>query len=170
MKRLIILFLLLFCNLTFSQNNEKKQIIDQEQLTIFFVKSKKNPNFNSTKTYYWYKFKNIISTEGYYYENPLNGLYIKFYSNNNLKEKGSFCYGLKINKWINWDVNGKIISIENYKKGTKKGNQKYFKEGYISRVEKINFWRNKTIYNDSTIIYNKIFNTRKVSYTSKLIE
>jgi antitoxin component YwqK of YwqJK toxin-antitoxin module len=132
------------------------------------VKSKKKSNFNSNKTYYWYKYKNIISTEGYYYENPLNGLYIKFYSNNNLKEKGSFYYGLKINKWINWDENGKIFSIENYKKGTKKGIQKYFKEGKVYKVEKLNFWRNKTIYSDSTIIHNKLFNTTKVLNTSKL--
>lgn len=162
MKPLLIISILFAPIFLFSQNDERKQLIDLNHQINFSINSKIKHNNNSSKLYYWYKFQKIIVTQGYYPENPLNGLFIKFYTNNNLCEKGYFHYGLKNKQWLSWAENGEIISIENYKKGTKKGIQKYYQNSELIKVEKINFWRIKTIQQDSSFLINKIFKTKKV--------
>jgi antitoxin component YwqK of YwqJK toxin-antitoxin module len=166
MKPLFII--LLIPQLIVSQVDTKKEIIDQEYQIDFCINSKNKTNFDPNKIYYWYKFQKIIVTQGFCLETPLNGLYLKFYPNKNLNEKGHFFYGLKNKSWIKWDENGKIISIENYKKGSKKGTQQYFENGTLIKVEKINCWRNKTIQMDSTFLFNKIFKKEKTYKTRRL--
>lgn len=75
-----------------------------------------------------------------YSENPIIGVFRQFYSNNNIKSKGIFCwFGFKIGKWYNYDVNGNLISTHNFDKDfdfTYEDVFKYCKKNNISLEKK----------------------------------
>lgn len=68
-------------------------------------------------TYYWYKSNTILKTVGGADGKLLNGEYVCFFQDNNLKEKGKFLKGIKDGLWISWYSNGKINERINWKKG-----------------------------------------------------
>ena len=125
-----------------SQNSVKKKyyeinINSSDGYTKAIVASKKikiKPNDNYT--YYWYSYNKIICTKGGYDGALLNGDYVCFYANNNLKEKGSFKRGLKKGKWISWYENGKIKEITYWSNSLKCGERKLYDEnGNITLME-----------------------------------
>lgn len=76
--------------------------------------------------YHWYTSNKIMNTKGGYDGKLLHGYYKCFYLNSNLKESGSFKYGVKTGEWRNWAEDGKLKEIVNWKKGKKNGKYKLF--------------------------------------------
>ena len=68
-------------------------------------------------TYFWFKSKTILSTQGAYQGHLLHGLYQENYSSKQLKIQGYYKYGLKNGTWSYWDEQGKLTEQENWKKG-----------------------------------------------------
>ncbi len=71
-------------------------------------------------TYFWFKSKSILSTEGAYQGDLLHGVYQENYLSKQLKTKGSFKYGLKNGIWRYWNEKGELLKQEKWKKGTEK--------------------------------------------------
>jgi antitoxin component YwqK of YwqJK toxin-antitoxin module len=88
-------------------------------------------------TYWWYKSNTILRTTGGADGRLLNGEYVCFYPDNNLKEKGSFFKGVKDKLWISWYSNGKISEQVTWKKGVINGERFiYDKDGKILLKER----------------------------------
>ena len=67
--------------------------------------------------YFWYMNKVIHSTQGGYTGQLLNGHYIAFYPDKNLKEEGNFKAGLKDGVWKTWDQKGNLNGVSNWDEG-----------------------------------------------------
>ncbi len=88
-------------------------------------------------TYWWYKSNTILRTTGGADGRLLNGEYVCFYPDNNLKEKGSFFKGVKDKLWITWHSNGKINEQLTWKKGVMNGERLiYDKDGKVLLKER----------------------------------
>lgn len=88
-------------------------------------------------TYWWYKSNTILRTTGGADGRLLNGEYVCFYPDNNLKEKGAFFKGVKDKLWISWHSNGKICEQVTWKKGVINGERFiYDKDGKILLKER----------------------------------
>lgn len=88
-------------------------------------------------TYWWYKSNAILKTTGGADGKLLNGDYVCFYPDNNLKEKGTFLKGVKDKLWITWFPNGKMQEQFTWKKGVLHGAHiAYSIDGKINSNEK----------------------------------
>ncbi|HEY9000690.1 MAG TPA: hypothetical protein VIM89_05020 [Mucilaginibacter sp.] len=67
--------------------------------------------------YYWYSANDIHCTQGGYSGKLLNGTYIEYYPDKNLKEQGSFKKGLKSGVWKKWNNDGTLASVTTWKRG-----------------------------------------------------
>lgn len=129
----------------------------------------KNSKFkpNESYTYYWYALNKIIATKGGFDGVLLNGSYVSFYSNDNLRERGVFKKGLKSGKWITWynngiiketciwrngmlngvrrtfDSDGKVLTEEYYRNDVLNGKVTTYKAGKILTIK---FYKNGTEY------------------------
>ena len=52
--------------------------------------------------------------EAYYNNDKLNGTYVHYYPNGNVKEEGLFKDGVKVGEWKIYDISGNIVSTDNY--------------------------------------------------------
>ncbi|MPM04078.1 hypothetical protein SDC9_50348 [bioreactor metagenome] len=107
-----------------------------ESITI----ARNNPEkkkINENLWYYWYLNNAVHFSEGGYSGKLLNGKYISYYKNMNLRSSGTFRYGLMHDEWTTWYENGSMKSAEQWKKGKKHGVCIYFSEdGMKMTVEK----------------------------------
>ena len=71
--------------------------------------------------YHWYAANSIRQNIGDYDGKLLSGPFKIFDGKNNLVLKGEYQYGLKHGKWTAWYPDGKVKSIENWKKGNLHG-------------------------------------------------
>lgn len=72
--------------------------------------------------YSWFSAGKVITTQGGYSGRLLNGPYMKYYSNKNLKEQGMYYKGIRDGRWTMWNANGSLNSITEWKKGLRHGN------------------------------------------------
>ncbi|WP_050981188.1 toxin-antitoxin system YwqK family antitoxin [Saprospira grandis] len=86
-----------------------------------FVKNPEKLKVQKGKMYFWYHKDRLLGTEAAYSGLLLEGLYERFYPNQNLLEKGFFHKGLKHGLWQKWWENGRLKEELNWKKGQKKG-------------------------------------------------
>ena len=93
--------------------------------------------------YTWYSKNMIITTQGGFSGHLLHSKYTATYANNQLQEQGQYNYGLKEGKWMKWQLDGKLISVETWKKGMKQGESKIYNNGVISKIEK--YKKNKQV-------------------------
>jgi len=78
--------------------------------------------------YYWYSSNAIKKTQGGYSGKLLNGLYVEYWPNKNLREQGNFYGGLKDKEWSSWSENGFLLRKVMWKMGEKSGVSEYFDE------------------------------------------
>lgn len=107
-----------------------------------------NPVNGSTRAepglfYYWYSANAVHSTQGGYSGRLLNGLYIEFYLNKNLKEQGAFKKGLKSGVWKSWNEDGTVNSVSTWEKG------RLVPEGSRSFWKKLNIFKWKNSEHDA---------------------
>lgn len=84
--------------------------------------------------YHWYKPDTILITQNDFSGKVLNGSFVVYYPNKNLKEKGGFEFGLKAGQWKSWFPHGQLQAITHWRKGKREGNvEEYNEQGNILR-------------------------------------
>jgi len=107
-------------NKTASDDNDYTQIriVDSTQeIRADVLPFKKDPKVKNDRYYYWYLNNVIHSTQGGYNGQLLNGHYISFYPDKNLKEEGDFKTGLKDGVWKTWNPKGDLTNVTNWNDG-----------------------------------------------------
>ena len=93
-------------------------IVDSTQeITADIVPVKNDPKIKNDRYYYWYYNKIIHTTQGGYTGQLLNGHYIAFYPDKNLKEDGNFKAGLKDGVWKTWNQKGDLTNVSTWEDG-----------------------------------------------------
>ncbi|MDP2684146.1 MAG: hypothetical protein Q8P20_03750 [bacterium] len=148
-NRLVILLLLFICASSFSDDPIQKKYIRNKDYNIHFYVTIEIKKANENKLYYWYKSGEIHQSFGGAGGELLHDDFIKYYDKNQLAEKGTFKYGLKVGQWKNWHKNGKLKSIQKYTKGVLNGmsilydeNGDLIQKGKYRSGEKIGAWIN----------------------------
>lgn len=90
---------------------------------------KSDPKIKNDRYYFWYLNDKIHSTQGGYNGKLLNGHYIAFYPDKNLKEEGNFKRGLKDGEWKTWNRKGDITAVT------------YWNEGIVVPDSQQPFWK-----------------------------
>lgn len=106
-------------------------IVDSTQeIQIDMLPYKAEPKMKNDRYYYWYLHNIIHSTQGGYSGQLINGHYIAFYPDHNLKEEGDFKTGLKNGEWKTWNSKGGLTSVTNWDEGVQvpDGQQPFWKK------------------------------------------
>ncbi|HZX59368.1 MAG TPA: hypothetical protein VFE54_11605 [Mucilaginibacter sp.] len=98
-----------------------------------------------TLFYYWYEANQIHTTQGGFSGKPLNGQYIEYYPDKNLKEEGYFKRGLKNGPWKSWNEDGTLAVSSTWKNGLLVPGEK------VSLWKKLNIFRKKQDQNPDTL-------------------
>jgi len=99
-------------------NYSQIRIIDSSQeIRADVLPFKTDPKIKNDRYYYWYLNKVIHSTQGGYNGQLLNGHYVAFYPDKNLKEEGNFKKGLKDGEWKSWNPKGDLTSVATWNEG-----------------------------------------------------
>lgn len=77
--------------------------------------------------YYWYASNMIHELQGGYSGKLLDGAYMEFYLNKNVKQQGIFRQGLKTGVWKDWDPDGVLRKSVTWSDGLKSGKFTVFK-------------------------------------------
>jgi hypothetical protein len=94
------------------------RIVDTSQeIRADILPFKTDPKIKNDRYYYWYLNNVIHSTQGGYNGQLLNGHYIAFYPDKNLKEEGGFKRGLKEGEWKTWNPKGDLTSVTTWNEG-----------------------------------------------------
>lgn len=133
--KIALIYFLLFSLSGFSQFEEEKTFkvpikTSSETINIEVDNTNHQPRVKEDRTYYWFKSREVHFTKGAYSGKLLHGSYESFYKSNQLKERGSFKFGLKDGLWVEWYENGEVKSETNWKNGLLDGEKRiYDKEG-----------------------------------------
>lgn len=119
-KGISILLISLFC-FAFTTDVQKKMIRDNGFDIECYITLEKPSTFNTSKMYYWFKSGRIHESLSYAGGDVLHNSYAKYYRSDQIAEKGTFNYGLKIGIWQNWYENGQLNALESWKNGYKDG-------------------------------------------------
>jgi hypothetical protein len=94
------------------------RIIDSTQeIRADILPFKTDPKIKNDRYYFWYLNNVIHSTQGGYNGQLLNGHYVAFYPDKNLKEEGDFKRGLKDGEWKTWNPKGDLTSVTDWNEG-----------------------------------------------------
>ncbi len=88
-----------------------------QEITADIEPVKNDPKIRNDRYYFWYFNKVIHSTQGGYNGQLLNGHYIAFYPDKNLKEDGYFKAGLKDGVWKSWNRKGDLTAVTTWSEG-----------------------------------------------------
>lgn len=145
MRNNTICFCLFFSSIVsfvYSQELYQKKKVTEKDFKYEFYVTKKKPEINDKKVYYWFKGGTIHASEGGDSGELLDGVFEKFYLNNQLAEKGRFRKGLKVGIWKTWHSNGSIKTQCYWNNGRKNGSfYEYDERGIL--VEKGRFIKDK---------------------------
>jgi antitoxin component YwqK of YwqJK toxin-antitoxin module len=94
------------------------RIIDSmQEIRADVLPFKSEPKIKNDRYYFWYFNNKIHSTQGGYNGQLLNGHYVAFYPDKNLKEEGNFKKGLKDGEWKSWNPNGDLTNVITWNEG-----------------------------------------------------
>jgi hypothetical protein len=123
MNRLITILLFFVYGSVYSQKYpdlglDKVRIVEPDKIIVAEI----NPvsverSIKSGLFYYWYSSNGIHVSQGGYSGKLLNGIYNEFYPNKNLKEQGNFKKGLKDGTWKDWNEDGTLIQVCDWRNG-----------------------------------------------------
>ncbi len=107
-------------------------------------------------TYFWFKNNAVHHSQGGFDGVLIDGPYVIYYPNNDLKAKGEYSKGRKHGVWKTWYENGKLSEQLNWKNGQLQGESSLFdstgaliSSGYYSRGLKHGIF---TYYQDGMVI------------------
>ncbi len=107
-------------NQTANDDNDYTQIriVDSTQeIRADVLPYKTGPKIKNDRYYFWYFNNAIRSTQGGYNGQLLNGHYVAFYPDKNLKEQGDFKRGLKDGVWKTWNRKGDLTTVTTWNDG-----------------------------------------------------
>jgi antitoxin component YwqK of YwqJK toxin-antitoxin module len=115
----------LFCLISFTASAQKipgfgfykVRIALPDKTILAEINPSSNPSVKSNLFYYWYEANVIHNTQGGFSGKLLNGSYIEYYPNKNLKEQGTFKKGLKTGAWKSWNEDGTLAINSIWKNG-----------------------------------------------------
>ncbi|MES2629009.1 MAG: hypothetical protein V4616_08570 [Bacteroidota bacterium] len=81
---------------------------------------------NNRVIYWWFKNNSVHQTQGGYDGLLIDGPYVIYYANNDLKEKGEFSKGRRNGNWKSWHTNGNLKTINTWKYGELHGSSTQF--------------------------------------------
>lgn len=116
----LIAFTFLTCSFSFIGPELLKKISDKEFRYEFYT-STKEIKTTKNRNYYWFKGGAIHVSEYGISGEILNGIYIKYYLDNQLAERGNFSFGVKNGEWKSWHKNGQIQTLSQWSKGLQRG-------------------------------------------------
>ncbi|WP_435578721.1 toxin-antitoxin system YwqK family antitoxin [Gilvibacter sp.] len=114
--------------MSFGQDYLQKRMIrgkDYDHHFYIFTKARKAER---DKLYHWFKAGELHQSFGATGGYVLHKEYLKYYSDNQLAEKGAFHYGLKTGQWKSWHPNGTYASLAEWQNGSKNGDYLAFDE------------------------------------------
>lgn len=115
------------CAKLINQQKKKRSIKSfNEEIHLNLVNNDRKIHPHNNRKYYWFENGNINFTQGDFSGKLLNGEYLVYYKNGELKEKGNFKFGVKEGIWKDWFLNGYLHSISFYKWGLKYGKWEEF--------------------------------------------
>jgi hypothetical protein len=116
----------------------KVRITDTSRTILAVIAPVSSPPTANTKvSYYWYSADAIHATQGGYSGKLLNGPYIEYYPDKNLKQQGTFKKGLKEGIWKTWNTDGTLHSITKWKHGVEKSDKRVpLLKGLFTRKQK----------------------------------
>lgn len=147
---ILVIFFILYSQFSFAQKDFEKNLINNEvtinypDSTVFaqLYAGEKTIKPIQDRLYLWYRANDIKQTRGGIDGKALDGNYIVYYHDKNLKEKGFTKKGLRTGKWLRWYHNGEIQEFVNWKKGLKNGKFSTYNEaGKI--ILKGKYWKGK---------------------------
>ncbi len=112
-------------------NTQQIRIVDSTQeINAEMLPFKADPKVKNDRYYFWYYNNVIHSTQGGYTGQLLNGHYIAFYPDKNLKEEGNFNRGLKDGEWKTWNQKGDLTNVTDWNEGVAvpEGGQPFWKK------------------------------------------
>jgi len=123
MKRIIVVLLFFISGYVHAQKLsdygfDKVRIIEADRIIQAEIKPvDSDPGIKADRFYYWYDDNTIHASQGGFSGKLLNGLYVAYYLNHNLKEQGVFKKGLKDGIWKSWNEDGALGQVANWKNG-----------------------------------------------------
>ena len=124
MRNIIFTFFCLLCYAAYSQKLpdyglNKVRITEQNKIIVAEIEPvSSHPSIKPNLYYYWYNANTIHISQGGFSGKLLNGPYIEYYTDKNLKEQGNFKKGLKDGVWKSWNEEGTLTSVTNWKRGS----------------------------------------------------
>ena len=124
MKYPILIFLCLVCVKVLGQKlpgyglNKVRITLADKIIVAEIEPVSSNPSIKQNLVYYWYSANIIHTTQGGFSGKLLNGQYNEYYPDKNLKEQGEFKNGLKNGIWKNWNDDGTLSALANWKHGS----------------------------------------------------
>jgi hypothetical protein len=100
------------------------------------------------KLYYWSSANAIHTTQGGFSGKLLNGNYIEYYLNKNLKVQGHFKGGLKDGIWKNWNENGMLTDLYSWDEGERSGKFELF--GNDGKLKQRGYYKNDLLHGEFT--------------------
>jgi antitoxin component YwqK of YwqJK toxin-antitoxin module len=92
-----------------------------ENLQLEIIPLNHLPDPDIDKTYYWYAANDVHQTRGGYSGQLLNGKFMTFFLNKNLKEQVLFTAGLPDGQWKQWYETGSLKAVVTWNNGMKQG-------------------------------------------------
>lgn len=128
---------ILIAHFSFAQKDFEKHLINNEvtinypDSTVFvqLYAGEKAIKPNVQLLYLWYRANDIKQTRGGIDGKALDGSYIVYYHDKNLKEKGYTKKGLRKGEWLRWYHNGELQEIVHWKNGLQDGAFFTYNEG-----------------------------------------
>lgn len=111
------------------------------------------------RNYHWWGGRQLNITQGGYSGKLLHGEFNSFYLNKQLKEQGVFKKGLKIGKWKEWNENGKLSLLTNYRNGSANGI--FYRYDTTGKLSEQGRYKNGKLHGK----LKKYFNADSVAYT-----
>jgi hypothetical protein len=132
MKRLLFFLPLLLTSFAFGQQMPdiglyKVRIITPEKIIVAGIYEVSAPLSAKPGLFYaWYSANQVHATQGGYSGRLLDGPYIEYYLDKNLKEEGFFKKGLKNGTWKSWNEDGTLKQTDEWKNGSPFIRQPFF--------------------------------------------
>jgi len=128
---------ILIAHFSFAQKDFEKHLINNEvtinypDSTVFvqLYAGEKAIKPNVQLLYLWYRANDIKQTRGGIDGKALDGSYIVYYHDKNLKEKGYTKKGLRKGEWLRWYHKGELQEIVHWKNGLQDGAFFTYNEG-----------------------------------------
>ena len=119
-----VLFLVVFWG--HGQDGRRRRIhlsLEDRTVEAWALNNGARASLDNGKQYYWCKGQRIHITQGGADGDLLDGEYVEFHPNGQLRTKGKLSKGERVGTWQDWDVDGRLLRTARWKHGLLHGKQ-----------------------------------------------